>query len=45
MRLKVGAHTVRKITIISYSLVIHIKLYTFRQRNDHKNSAISTFEK
>jgi len=45
MRYKVGAHKFRQITIISYSPVIQAKLYIFRQRNDHKNSAISTFEK
>jgi len=38
-------HKVRQITIISYTPVIQIKLYVFRQRNDRKNSAISTFEK
>jgi len=31
-----GAHKVRQITIISYSPVIQIKLYIFRQRNDRK---------
>jgi len=40
-----GAHKFRQITIISYSPVIPIKLYIFRQRNDRKNSAISTFKK
>jgi len=45
MRHKVGANKVRQITIISYSVVIHIKLYIFKQWNDRKNSAISTFEK
>jgi len=40
-----GAHEVRQITIISYSPVIQIKLYIFRQRSDRKNSAILTFEK
>jgi len=46
MHHKVGAHKVRLITIISYySSVIQIKLNTFRQRNDRKNLAISTFEK
>jgi len=42
---KVGAHKVRHIAIISYSPVIQIKLYVFKERNDHKNSANSTFEK
>jgi len=45
MRHKVRAHKVRQITIISYSPDIHIKLYIFRQQNDRKISAISTFEK
>jgi len=45
MHHKVGAHKVRQITIISYSPVIQVKLYIFRQRNNRKNSAISTFEK
>jgi len=45
MRHKVGAHKFRQIAIISYSPVIQIKLYIFRQRNDRKNSVISTFEK
>jgi len=45
MRHKVRAHKFRQITIISYLPVIQIKLYIFRQRNDSKNSAISTFEK
>jgi len=46
MRHKVEAHKVRQITIIRYSVVIHIKLYLFKQQNDRKNSAIiSTFEK
>jgi len=46
MRHKVVVHKVRQITIfIRYSSVIQIKLHIFRQRNDRKNSAISTFEK
>jgi len=45
MRHKVGVHKVRQITIISYSPVINIKLYIFRQRNDRKKPANSTFEK
>jgi len=45
MRHKVGAYKVRQITIIIYSVVIKIKLYIFRQRNERKNSVISTFEK
>jgi len=45
MRHKPGAHKVRQTTILSYSHIIQIKLYTFRQRNDRKNLAISTFEK
>jgi len=45
MRHKVGAHKVRQITIISFSPVIQIKLFIFRQRNDRKNSAILTFKK
>jgi len=37
MRYKVGANKVCRITIISYSLVIQIKLYIFKQRiNDRK---------
>jgi len=36
MRHKVGILKVRQITIISYSPVNQIKLYTFRQRNDRK---------
>jgi len=32
----IGAHKVRQITIISYSAVIRIKFYIFRQRNDRK---------
>jgi len=31
--------------LLNYSPVIQIKLYIFRQRNDRKNSAISTFKK
>jgi len=31
--------------LLRYSSVIQIKLYIFRQRNDRKNSTISTFEK
>jgi len=42
---KVGAHKVCQIASISYSLVIQIKLYLFRQQNGRKNLAISTFEK
>jgi len=34
MRHRVGAHKVCQITIISYSPVIQLKLYTFKQRND-----------
>jgi len=45
MHHKAGANKVRQITILSYSPVIQIKLYIFRQRKDRKNSAISTFEK
>jgi len=44
MRHKVEAHQVYQ-NIISYSPVIQIKSYIFRQRNDRKNSAISIFEK
>jgi len=36
MRQRVGAQKVRQITIISYSPVIQIKLYVFRQQNDRK---------
>jgi len=43
MRHKVVAHKVRRITIISYSSIIQIKLHIFRQQNDRKNSAISSF--
>jgi len=45
MRHKIGPHKVRQITIVSYSPVILIKLYIFRQRNNCKNSAILIFEK
>jgi len=45
MRYKIGSHKDCQITIISYSPIIQIKLYIFRQRNDRKNSTISTFEK
>jgi len=31
--------------LLSFSPVIQIKLYIFRQQNDPKNSKISTFEK
>jgi len=36
MRHKDGSHKVRQITIISYSPVIQIKFYMFRQRNYRK---------
>jgi len=34
MHHKAGAHKFRQITILSYSPVIQIKLYIFRQRNN-----------
>jgi len=45
MHHKAGAHKVCQITLLSYSPVIHIKLFIFGQRNDRENSAILTFEK
>jgi len=42
MRHKVETHKVRQIKLFT---VIRIKLYIFKQLNDWKNSAISTFEK
>jgi len=47
MHRKVVAHKViiRLVTIISYSPVIQIKLYIFRQQNDRKKLAILIFEK
>jgi len=45
MRHKAGAHKVRQITMLSYSPVIQIELYIFRQLSDRKNLAIIIFEK
>jgi len=44
MRHKVGAQKVSQITTISYSPVIQIKLYIFRQWNDLKNPTITTLK-
>jgi len=41
MRYQVETHKVRQITVIR---IIYIKLCIFRQRNDRKNSAISTLK-